>query len=90
MNEFIHRAEEKKKHEMLQQFEEEEQHVQEVFQMRKRELDLQNEKKKLNVQLKHDNVERVKRMGEYKRFNILKKIEDTDKFVRFVLFLFYL
>jgi protein subunit release factor B len=75
------RAEEKKKQEMLHQFEEEEHHVQEVFQMRKRELDLQNEKKKLNVQLKQDNVERVKRMGEYKRFNILKKIEDTDKFV---------
>jgi hypothetical protein len=66
---------------MLKQFEEEEHHVQEVFEMRKRELDLQNEKKKLNVQLKHDNVERVKRMGEYKRFNILKKIEDTDKSV---------
>ncbi len=84
LNEYC-RAEEKKKHEMLNQFEEEERHVQEVFEMRKRELDLQNEKKKLNLQLKHDNVDRVKRMGEYKRFNTLKKIEDTDKCV-FILF----
>ncbi len=64
---------------MLHQFAEEEEHVEQVFVNRKHELDLIAEKKKLNLQMKQDNVERVKRMAEYKRLNTLKKIESVDK-----------
>jgi hypothetical protein len=46
---------------------------------RQHELDLVTEKKKLNLQMKQDNVERVKRMAEYKRLNTLKKIETVDE-----------
>ena len=46
---------------------------------RQHELDLVAEKKKLNLQMKQDNVERVKRMAEYKRLNTLKKIETVDE-----------
>jgi hypothetical protein len=70
--------EEQKKAEMLGKFEEEDQHVEEVFMNRKHELDLVTEKKKLNLQMKRDNVERVMRMQEYKRLNTLKKIESVD------------
>ena len=71
--------EEERKAEMLNKFEEEEYHVEEVFANRKHELDLVREKKKLNLSMKKDNVERVKRMQEYERLNTLKKIEDVDK-----------
>lgn len=75
------RMEEEKKAEMLHKFEEEEYHVEEVFANRKHELDLITEKKKLNQQMKKDNVDRVMRMQEYKRLNTLKKIEAVDKYV---------
>lgn len=73
------RLEEEKKAEMLNKFEEEDYHVEEVFANRKHELDLIAEKKKLNLTMKKDNVERVMRMQEYKRLNTLKKIESVDE-----------
>jgi hypothetical protein len=72
------RLEEEKKAEMLNKFEEEEYHVEEVFAHREHEYGLVREKKKLNLQMKKDNVERVQRMQEYKRLNTLKKIEAVD------------
>lgn len=60
-------------------FEEEEQHVQEVFELTRREQELMKERKKLQIQMKADNVERVKRMSEYKRINVLKSIEKNDE-----------
>ena len=73
------RLEEQKKEGLLHRFEEEEEHVEQVFMQRQHELDLVAEKKKLNLQMKQDNVERVKRMAEYKRLNTLKKIETVDE-----------
>jgi hypothetical protein len=74
------REEEQKKEEMLQKFEENERHVEEIKEMQEHEYNLIKEKKNLVVQMKAENVERVKRMGEYKRLNVLKKIEQNDEY----------
>lgn len=71
--------EEKKAESMLQKFEEEEIHVMEIEAIRKREHDIQTEKKNLKANLKIETVERVARVKEYKRVNTLKKIEETGK-----------
>lgn len=73
------KEEEREKAKMLIKFEEEEQHVEEVLELTKREQELLKERRKLHVQMKADNVERVKRMSEYKRIGVLKKIEKNDE-----------
>ena len=75
---------------MLNKFEEEEYHVEEVFAQRQHEYDLVREKKKLNLQMKKDNVERVQRMQEYKRLNTLKKIEAVDEYVSYIIIVIFL
>ena len=46
--------------------------------MHHHEQKLIKERKLLQIQMKAENVDRVKRMAEYKRLNTLKKIEDND------------
>ena len=41
------------------------------------------EKKSLKVQLKLENVERVMRQGEYRKSLTLRKIESSDRYVRY-------
>jgi len=72
------KEEEKKAEELLMKFEEEEQHVQEVQKLQAKELEIQNERKNLRTQMKLENVQRVMRVGEYRRMGTLKKIEETD------------
>ena len=72
------KEEEMKAERMLQKFEEEEHHVEEIQKSRKRNHDIQKERNNLRKQLKAENVQRVKRVAEYKRMGVLKKIEDTD------------
>lgn len=72
------KEEEKKAESMLEKFEEEEIHVMEVQEQRMRSHQLLKERKKLRTQMKLENVARVHRVSEYKRMNILKKIEDVD------------
>jgi hypothetical protein len=72
------REEERKKETMLQKFEEDEKHVESIKEMHEHEQKLIKERKLLQIQMKAENVERVKRMAEYKRMNTLKKIEDND------------
>jgi DNA-binding protein H-NS len=64
---------------MLQSFEEEGKAIEEVRQMREKEMQLMKEKRTLRRQMKAENVERVARMNEYQRMLTLKKIEDTEK-----------
>ena len=73
------KEEEKKAESMLQKFEDEELHVMEIEAIRKREHDIQTEKKNLKANMKIETVERVARVKEYKRMNTLKKIEETGK-----------
>ena len=73
------REEERRKENMLQSFEEEGKAIEEVRQMREKELQLMKEKRTLRRQMKAENVERVARMNEYQRMLTLKKIEDTEK-----------
>jgi hypothetical protein len=72
------KEEEKKAESLLVKFEEEEQHVLEIQQIKHKELEIQNERKNLRTQMKLENVQRVMRVGDYKRMGTLKKIEDSD------------
>lgn len=72
------REEERKKENMLQKFDEDEKHVEQIKEMHLHEQKLIKERKLLQIQMKAENVDRVKRMAEYKRLNTLKKIEDND------------
>ena len=71
--------EERKSENMLVKFEEEEIHVMEIEAIKKREHQIQNEKKILKKQMKLENVERVQRVKEYQRMGTLQKIEDVEK-----------
>lgn len=53
-------------------------HVMEVQAIREKEHEILKEKKSIRTQMKLENVERVHRVGEYKRMGTLKKIEDVD------------
>jgi hypothetical protein len=79
------KEEEKKAQSMLHKFEEEEMHVMEVQEIREKEHQIHNEKKNLRTQMKLENVQRTLRVGEYKRLNTLKKIEDVDNRVKSML-----
>jgi hypothetical protein len=72
------KEEEIKAESMLEQFEEEEIHVLEVQEAREHGQQMLKEKQALRKQMKLENVERVRRVNEYKRMNILKSIEDKD------------
>ena len=52
-----------------------------VQEMRRRELELRKERRNLRMQMKAENVNRVRRVIEYKSLVVLKKIEDNDKYV---------
>lgn len=72
------KEEEKKAEDMLVKFDEDEVHVMEVQAIREKEHEILREKKNIRTQMKLENVERVHRVGEYKRMGTLKKIEDVD------------
>jgi len=79
------KEEEKKAEELLVKFEEEEIHVMEVQKMHDKELEIQNERKNLRTQMKLENVQRVMRVGDYKRMGTLKKIEESDSRIKSML-----
>ena len=60
-------------------FEEEELNVQRVKEARDRNHMLQREKKTLRTSMKLENVNRVKRIQEYKRLETLRRIHEGDK-----------
>mmetsp|Transcript_10784 Transcript_10784/g.10410 ORF Transcript_10784/g.10410 Transcript_10784/m.10410 type:complete len:642 (+) Transcript_10784:246-2171(+) len=72
------KEEERASERLIGKFEEDEEHVVAVQEMRDREHGLHRERKSLRVQMKLENVERVMRQGEYKKSVTLKKIEDQD------------
>jgi hypothetical protein len=72
------REEEKKSERMLEKFEEEEIHVEQIQEVHAKEHRMITEKRAIRTQMKLDNVQRVQRVSEYKRLGILKKIESTD------------
>jgi hypothetical protein len=73
--------EEERKEMLLRKFEEDQKHIREVALQRERELSIQTEKKRIRDSIKLENVDRVSRVGEYKRMSTLKKIEITDQCV---------
>eukprot|EP00620_Florenciella_sp_RCC1587_P018944 CAMPEP_0182573454 /NCGR_PEP_ID=MMETSP1324-20130603/20224_1 /TAXON_ID=236786 /ORGANISM="Florenciella sp., Strain RCC1587" /LENGTH=611 /DNA_ID=CAMNT_0024788569 /DNA_START=90 /DNA_END=1925 /DNA_ORIENTATION=- len=73
------RDEERRKEELQERFEEEELNVQRVKEARDRNHMLQREKKTLRTSMKLENVNRVKRIQEYKRLETLRRIHEGDK-----------
>jgi hypothetical protein len=71
--------EEMDKEMMLQKFDNDAKFVEQLNQVRGKEHALLKEKENLNKQLKQENVERIKRIQEYKRLETLKKISEGDK-----------
>ena len=55
--------EERKAEQLLEKFEEEEEHVFHIQQQRNKELQIQNERKNVRTLMKLENVERVQRIG---------------------------
>eukprot|EP00607_Mallomonas_marina_P007318 CAMPEP_0182418818 /NCGR_PEP_ID=MMETSP1167-20130531/3190_1 /TAXON_ID=2988 /ORGANISM="Mallomonas Sp, Strain CCMP3275" /LENGTH=638 /DNA_ID=CAMNT_0024593231 /DNA_START=29 /DNA_END=1946 /DNA_ORIENTATION=+ len=71
--------EEKKKEELQERFADTEEHVQQVQDMRAKELEIMRERRNLRMQMKAENVMRVKRVNDYGALKTLKKIEDNDQ-----------
>ena len=78
--------EEGMKEALRKKFEDDEEYLAELNEMKKKELALLKEESQLREQLKKDNVERIKRMHEYRRLETMRKVADNakraDKIVR--------
>jgi hypothetical protein len=73
---------EKEEHEkelLRRKFEDDEKFVDQMNEVRGKELALTKEREALNKQLKLENVERIKRIQEYKRLETLRKIGEGDE-----------
>ena len=64
---------------LVNKFHEDEQKVAAIQAMKEKELTIIKEERELHLQMKRDNVERIKRMQEYKRVETMKKISENDK-----------
>ncbi len=63
---------------LMDKFHEDEKKVRLAQAMKKKELDIIKEERDLHLQMKRENVERIKRMQEYKRLETMKKISEND------------
>ena len=73
------RDEERRKEQLRQSFQDEEVNVQRVKEARERNHMLAREKKELKIAMKLENVNRMKRIAEYKRLETLRQIHEGDK-----------
>jgi len=71
--------EEMDKEALRQKFEDDDKFVQQLEKKRGKEHAISKEKENLNKQLKLENVERIKRIQEYKRLETLRKICEGDE-----------
>ncbi|GMI10266.1 hypothetical protein TrLO_g6752 [Triparma laevis f. longispina] len=71
--------EEQDKEMMLQKFDNDAKFVEKLNEVRGKEHALLKERENLNKQLKQENVERIKRIQEYKRLETLRKISEGDQ-----------
>mmetsp|Transcript_4677 Transcript_4677/g.14822 ORF Transcript_4677/g.14822 Transcript_4677/m.14822 type:complete len:542 (-) Transcript_4677:65-1690(-) len=73
------RDEEQRKEDLLGRFELEEENVRRVKDARGRDHDVSRAKQHLRAQMKLENVERIRRIGEYRRLEYLRKIHEADR-----------
>ena len=73
------RQEEERKEDLLAKFELEEENVQRVRAARSGSNVVDHEKQRLRLQMKLENVERIKRIAEYRRLETLRKIHEGDR-----------
>jgi len=73
------REEEKRKEHLMERFLAEEDNVQRVREATERQQMLNREKKNLRTSMKLENVNRIKRIQEYKRLETLRRIHEGDK-----------
>ncbi|ETK73054.1 hypothetical protein L915_19965 [Phytophthora nicotianae] len=72
------REEDRKKEELLEHQREIDRNVQQVQKSQEEQRALRTEYRKLQAQLKLDKVERMKRVQEYQRLEMLRKLQDTE------------
>ncbi|ETL26492.1 hypothetical protein L916_19848 [Phytophthora nicotianae] len=72
------REEDRKKEELLERQREIDRNVQQVQKSQEEQRALRTEYRKLQAQLKLDKVERMKRVQEYQRLEMLRKLQDTE------------
>lgn len=68
-----------KKEFMMQKFQEDERKVALMQSMREQEMSIMKQEKELDLLMKHENVQRIKRMQEYKRIETMKKISENHE-----------
>ncbi|RHY74453.1 hypothetical protein DYB30_003686 [Aphanomyces astaci] len=73
------REDERKKHMLLEKQREVDENVQSVQEAHSRELYLRREQRSIHKQLKLSNVDRMKRIQEYKRLETLRKIREAEE-----------
>lgn len=73
------RDEERRKAALLGKFENEDELVRRVREAREREHNIAHEKKMLRNQMKLENVERIRRIAEYRRLEYQRKIDEADR-----------
>eukprot|EP00551_Chaetoceros_affinis_P019530 CAMPEP_0203728308 /NCGR_PEP_ID=MMETSP0092-20131115/13456_1 /ASSEMBLY_ACC=CAM_ASM_001090 /TAXON_ID=426623 /ORGANISM="Chaetoceros affinis, Strain CCMP159" /LENGTH=111 /DNA_ID=CAMNT_0050610291 /DNA_START=1 /DNA_END=333 /DNA_ORIENTATION=- len=61
---------------LMEKFSKDEEKVASIQAMKEKEMSVLKEERKLHAQMKRDNVERIKRMQEYKRLETVKKISE--------------
>ncbi len=66
------------KESLVKKFQEDDKKVAMIHAMKEKELQLLKEERELNFHMKRENVERIKRMQEYKRLETMKKISEND------------
>eukprot|EP00557_Chaetoceros_sp_GSL56_P007835 CAMPEP_0176506236 /NCGR_PEP_ID=MMETSP0200_2-20121128/16925_1 /TAXON_ID=947934 /ORGANISM="Chaetoceros sp., Strain GSL56" /LENGTH=564 /DNA_ID=CAMNT_0017905853 /DNA_START=899 /DNA_END=2589 /DNA_ORIENTATION=- len=71
--------EEEMKASLLKKFNDSEEKINEMKHLQEKDMVLIKEERDINMQLKRENVERIKRMQEYKRLETVKKIADNDQ-----------
>ncbi len=63
---------------LMKKFHDDEKKVAIMQTMKEKEMALMKEERELHLQMKRDNVERIKRMQEYKRLETVRKISEND------------
>jgi len=64
---------------LVKKFHDDEEHVSKLKELKDKDVALMKEERDLHTQLKRENVERIKRMREYKRLETMRKVSENDQ-----------
>eukprot|EP00979_Chaetoceros_neogracilis_P008738 scaffold1945_cov182-Chaetoceros_neogracile.AAC.2 len=64
---------------LVKKFHDDEEHVSKLKELKNKDMAMMKEERDLHMQLKRENVERIKRMQEYKRLQTMRKVSENDQ-----------